>query len=83
VDPQPQQSPVSAVPDWPLDEEHELSVLRDGLRLSPAQRLREGQKLWDWYRKLHPRVWKPFWKSFDSFADLERWKSEQQDPELW
>jgi hypothetical protein len=65
------------------DDEHELGLLRESLRMSPEERLREGQRLWDWYRKLHPRRWKPFVKSFDSFDELERWKSKQQDPELW
>ena len=64
-------------------DEQEIALLRAMLELTPAERVREAQRLWNWYRKLHPRKWAPFWRSFDSFEELEQWKSQQTDPELW
>ena len=64
-------------------DEQGIELLRAMLKLTPAERAREAQRLWNWYRKLHPRKWAPFWRSFDSFEELEVWKSQQTDPELW
>jgi hypothetical protein len=80
---QERQTDAQAWPDEVLGSEQDTSLLLEALRQTPAQRLKDAQRLWDWFRTLHPRSWKPFWKSFDSFEELDRWKSEQTDPELW
>lgn len=67
--------------------EMELSLLREALQMTVQERADLAQRLWDQGRQLarhlYPEPWKPFWKSFDSFEELERWKAEQTDPRLW
>jgi hypothetical protein len=63
-------------------EEEATSRLQAALRMTPAERLREGQRLSDEARKQRPRSFKPFWKSFDSFEELERWRAEHPELEL-
>ena len=53
------------------------------LALSPEERLLEAEALWNEFLLKYPREWKPFWKSFNSFAEYHRWLEEQADPRLW
>jgi len=41
------------------------------------------ESLYEENLKIQNKTWKPFWKSFESFEDLDFWKKRQKDPRLW
>lgn len=45
-----------------------------------AERLFESEKLFREARELTPYTFRPFWKTFDSFAEYERWRHAQKNP---
>lgn len=45
-----------------------------------AQRLFEAERLFEEFKALTPYPYHPFVRSFDSFADYERWKRAQTNP---
>jgi hypothetical protein len=47
---------------------------------SPAARLFEAERLFADFVELTPYEFRPFVKSFDSFAAYERWKRAQTNP---
>jgi hypothetical protein len=47
---------------------------------TPAARLREAERLFADFVELTPRPFTPLVKTFDSFAEYERWKRAQTDP---
>jgi hypothetical protein len=49
-------------------------------RPSAAARLLEAERLFDDFRQLTPYQFKPFARSFRSFAEYERWKRAQRNP---
>lgn len=51
--------------------------------LTPEERAFLTEELYAEVQKIHNRPWKPFWKSFKSFKELEIWKKKQKDPRLW
>jgi len=53
---------------------------RNRRRDSPASRLFEAERLFDDFVALTPYRFRPFVKSFDSFAAYERWKRAQTNP---
>jgi hypothetical protein len=49
-------------------------------RDSAASRLRESERLFADFVELTPFTFKPFVKTFASFAEYERWKRAQTNP---
>jgi hypothetical protein len=49
-------------------------------RASAAQRLFDAERLFEEFRQLTPYRFKPFARSFRSFAEYERWKRGQPNP---
>jgi len=47
---------------------------------TPAERLREAERLYADFVQLTPWPFTPFVKTFDSFDDYERWKRAQTNP---
>jgi hypothetical protein len=47
---------------------------------TPAARLREAERLYADFVELTPWPFTPFVKTFDSFAEYERWKRAQTNP---
>lgn len=64
---------------------HVMTAKRRGARrprhtTSPSARLRESERLFADFVALTPYTFKPFVKSFDSYAAYERWKRVQKNP---
>jgi len=49
------------------------ATLRAALALSPAERLREAESLWQEFARTHEPA-KPWTASFDTFAEYEAWR---------
>jgi hypothetical protein len=49
-------------------------------RSTPAARLEEAERLFADFVELTPYPYRPFVKTFDSFAAYERWKRAQTNP---
>ena len=47
---------------------------------SPATRLAEAEQLFADFKRLTPFRYRPFTRSFDTFADYERWRRGQKNP---
>ena len=46
----------------------------------PGTWLREAERLYDDFRELTPYPYRPFVRTFSSFAEYERWKRAQSNP---
>ena len=55
-------------------------VRRARVPRSPSARLAEAERLFADFVELTPYKFKPFVKTFDSFAEYERWKHAQTNP---
>jgi hypothetical protein len=53
---------------------------RSRRRETPATRLAEAERLFEDFKRLTPYRYMPFARSFDSFAEYERWKRGQKNP---
>jgi hypothetical protein len=47
---------------------------------SPAACLAEAEQLFADFKRLTPFRYRPFTRSFDTFADYERWRRGQKNP---
>lgn len=52
-------------------------------KLTPQKRVLLTEELYEEVKRIQNKTWKPFWKSFSSFRELDVWKRKQRDPRLW
>lgn len=57
--------------------------MEDTLALSPQERVRLAESLYQEIVHIQKKRFKPFVKSFSSFEEYEKWKARQKDPWLW
>ena len=53
---------------------------RKPARSSPAAYLREAERLYADFKRLTPYPYRPFARTFSTFAQYERWKHAQTNP---
>ncbi|MBI1883083.1 MAG: hypothetical protein HYS08_02625 [Chlamydiae bacterium] len=58
-------------------------TMEDTLALSPQERVRLAESLYQEIVHIQKKRFKPFVKSFSSFEEYEKWKARQKDPWLW
>jgi hypothetical protein len=61
----------------------DTTLLDEALRLTEEERLALAERLWRDYLVLNPDQPAGFFVQFDSFADYERWRKEQDRPWLY
>lgn len=62
----------------------EIEHLKEDLKLSIAQRIKESSKLFKFCIKIHPEyIYKPFIKSFSSWEEYREWQKKQTNPLFW
>lgn len=61
----------------------DLALLEESLKLTPEQRLREAERLWNEVVRLLPEPLPHFARAFDSFDEYEAWRLQQDRPWLY
>ena len=59
------------------------TLLLEGLKLSPLERLQHSLELYKRFEILTPFPFNPVAKTFSSFKEYEKWKKTQKDPRYW
>ncbi len=59
------------------------TLLKEGLRLTPFDRLKKSISLYERFEALTPFLFHPVVKTFSSFKEYEKWKKKQKDPRYW